>query len=128
MKTTSLPNRPSGSARVIAVFVIAVAFLLASIAIPYVMMEDAYAHSLDRQRAREIASVCDAAQLAGFNPVDAAGVETTVRNVVRGARVSDRVFFVPGVTDHDISRLSKHLKVSGGKLLYAVPVPSSVVQ
>ena len=111
-----------------AVFVMAISFLVASVAIPYVMMEDAYAHSLDRQRAREIASVCDAAQLAGYNPVDGAGVETTVRNVVRGARVSDRVFFVPGVTDHDISRLSKHLKVSGGRLLYAVPVPPSAVQ
>jgi hypothetical protein len=128
MKSISPASRTSGSARIIAVFVIAMAFLLASVAIPYVMMEDAYAHSLDRQRAREIASVCDASQLAGFNPVDAGGVETTVRNVVRGARVADRVFFVPGVTDNDISRLSKHLQVSGGKLLYAVPVPTSSVQ
>jgi hypothetical protein len=128
MKTTSLPTRPSGSARIFAVFVIAVALLLASVAIPYAMMRDAYAYSVDRQRAREIASVCDAAQLAGYNPVDASGVETTVRNVVRGARVADRVFFVPGITGTDISRLSKHLQVSRGKLLYTVPVPARVVQ
>jgi hypothetical protein len=83
------------------------------------MAQESYSVSLEKQRAREIASVCEAAQMAGLDPVTGENVESTVRNVVRGGAVADRLFFVPGMTENDIPKVSKHLKVTSGRLTYS---------
>ncbi len=95
------------------------AFLVASLILPYAMVMRYSALAMDRQRAREIASVCGAAQDAGLDPVEKSGLEATIRRVVRGGKAADRMFFVPGVTESDIPRVAKHLKISSGKLQYA---------
>lgn len=109
----------AGSALYLGILTCASVCIAVSLAIPFIHYKSEYASSQDRQRAREIASVCTAAQAAGFDPVDYSGLETTIRNVVRGGRINDRLFFVPGMTESDIPRVARHLRLVGGKLVYA---------
>lgn len=113
-KTFSL----AGSALTLGILTCASVCITVSVMIPFIHYKGEYSASQDRQRAREIASVCSAAQAAGFDPVDYSGLETTIRNVVRGGRINDRLFFVPGMTESDIPRVARHLRLSGGRLVY----------
>ena len=114
---TTLPRQ--GSILYPLIMLGAAACLTASLVIPFMMAQKSYVQNREMQRAREIASVCSAAQQAGLDPVTADNVEITVRNVVRGGMVADRMFFVPGMTEKDIPKVAKHLKVTSGKLTYS---------
>lgn len=118
MEANSTTSRTGLSTLILGLFFCGAVCVLASVAIPINHYRGEYTASQDRQRAREIASVCGAAQAAGFDPVDYSGLETTIRNVVRGGRINDRLFFVPGMTESEIPRVARHLRIIGGKLIY----------
>lgn len=119
MEVSQTTSRPGLSTLILGLFACGIVCVLASVAIPVSHYRGEYSASQDRQRAREIASVCSAAQAAGFDPVDYSGLETTIRNVVRGGRINDRLFFVPGMTESEIPRVARHLRIIGGKLVYS---------
>jgi hypothetical protein len=119
MDTTSPKTFSGPSTLILALFLCGALCVIASVVIPLSHYRGEYSASQDRQRAREIASVCNAAQAAGFDPVDYSGLETTIRNVVRGGRINERLFFVPGMTESDIPRVAKHLRLVGGKLVFS---------
>ena len=128
MTNISRQPRTSGSALFSLIIVGSVVCLLASVVVPYYLVVDAHTEAQDRQRAREIASVCTAAQDAGLNQIQQQGLESTIRTVVRGGKAADRMFFVPGMTETDIPRVAKHLKISQGKLMCADPQGNRAVQ
>ncbi len=118
MESSNTTTRSGLSTLIMGLLTCGALCIIASVAIPVKAYTSEYTASQDRQRAREIASVCSAAQQAGFDPVDYSGLETTIRNVVRGGRINDRLFFVPGMTESEIPRVARHLRIVGGKLLY----------
>jgi len=118
MENNQPTSRSGLTTLILSLFACGALCVVASVVIPLTYYSSEYTASQDRQRAREIASVCSAAQQAGFDPVDYSGLETTIRNVVRGGRINDRLFFVPGMTESEIPRVARHLRIVGGKLLY----------
>jgi type IV pilus assembly protein PilA len=132
MKNTTLIRNKKGAFSLVEMLVvIAVIGILAAIAVPNIgKINNAAEDSKNRRNAQQLSSVCNAAQAAGFDFVEAAGgtgVEAykVAAQVVGGHTIDDAsspfkgaFFGVPNLSEQEYKLAANYLKNENGMLVY----------